>query len=111
MRGAPQFGHALWVGAEILCVERRLFVRLWDCFCLGTAIEAGKCSRGPEDLLAPVVADGVEPALGMQPHAQVAVGDDHALLAEQWARDHPAVAWLDDGSAAAEEHVLLLGQR
>src|SRR3954447_17983654 len=38
MRGAPQFGHALCVGAEILCVDRRLFVRLLDCFCLGTAI-------------------------------------------------------------------------
>jgi hypothetical protein len=22
----------------ILCCERRLFVRLWDCFCFGTAI-------------------------------------------------------------------------
>src|SRR3954447_1903400 len=40
MRGAPQFGHALCVGDAILCVERRLLVRLWDCFCFGTAIEA-----------------------------------------------------------------------
>src|SRR3954462_7495058 len=64
-RGAPQFGHALWVGAEILCVERRLFVRLWDCFCFGTAIAVAECSRGKQHVLTPVVADGVEEALGM----------------------------------------------
>src|SRR5256885_172019 len=76
MRGAPQFGHALCVGYEILCVERRLFVRLCDCFCLGTAIRVGECSRGHEHVLAAVMADRVEEPLRVQPHAQVTVGAD-----------------------------------
>src|SRR4051794_28523222 len=65
-RGAPQFGHALWVGAEILCVERRLFVRLWDCFCLGTAIAVAECSRGKQHFFAAVVPHGVEGPLRVQ---------------------------------------------
>jgi hypothetical protein len=28
----------LYVGAAILCCARRLFVRLCDCFCFGTAM-------------------------------------------------------------------------
>jgi len=38
MRGLWHCGHAWIDGAEILCCERRLFVRAWDCFCFGTAI-------------------------------------------------------------------------
>lgn len=37
-RGAWHCGHELYVGAEILCVARRLLVRLWDWRCLGTAM-------------------------------------------------------------------------
>ena len=37
-RGLWHCGHALKVGAAILCCARRLLVRLCDCFCLGTAM-------------------------------------------------------------------------
>src|SRR3954447_15744135 len=104
-RGAPQFGHALCVGAEILCVERRLFVRLWDCFCFGTAIAVAECSRGKQHVLAPVVAHGIEEALGVQAHAQVAVGHDHALLAPERAGDDGALAGFDDRRAAVAEDI------
>src|SRR3954470_20875391 len=100
MRGAPQFGQALCVGDEILCVERRLFVRLWDCFCFGTAIEVGECSRGKQHFLAPVVPHGVEEALRVQARAQVTVGHHHSLFAVERACDHLAAAGLDDRRAA-----------
>src|SRR4051812_48886959 len=106
-RGAPQFGQALCVGAEILCVERRLFVRLWDCFCLGTAIGSGQCSRGNQHVLAPVMPYGIEEPLRVQPHAQVAVRHDHALLAVEGAGDDAALVRLDDRSAAVPEYFLV----
>src|SRR5437764_10792509 len=96
MRGAPQLGQALWASGLTLWVERRLFVRLCDCFCLGTAIRAGQCSRRREDVFAPVVADGVEPALCMQALAQVAIRHYDALLAIERPRDHVAPRRLDD---------------
>ena len=37
-RGLWHCGHALYVGAAILWFARRLDVRLWDCFCFGTAM-------------------------------------------------------------------------
>ena len=47
-RGEWQRGHSLSAGAVTLCWARRLAVRLWDCFFLGTAISAGKgSSSGP----------------------------------------------------------------
>jgi MOSC domain-containing protein YiiM len=46
-RGAWHCGHSLCVGADSLCVERRLFVRAWDCFCLGTAIAGDEDSGEP----------------------------------------------------------------
>jgi hypothetical protein len=39
-RGLWQVGHAFTVGTAALWVERRLFVRACDCFCLGTAMGA-----------------------------------------------------------------------
>ena len=46
-RGALQRGQCLRPGVSILCCERRLFVREWDCLCLGTAMRAGRiaCPR------------------------------------------------------------------
>lgn len=36
-----------------MCVERRLLVREWDCFCLGTAIERGMVAGGSAQLQIP----------------------------------------------------------
>ena len=42
-------GSAGGPASSILCCERRLLVRAWDCLCLGTAMRAGRiaCLRGP----------------------------------------------------------------
>jgi len=37
-RGLWHCGHALIAGELILCCDRRLVVRLCDCFCFGTAM-------------------------------------------------------------------------
>ena len=63
-----------------------------------------------EHVLAAVVADRVEPPLGVQPDAQVAVVDEHALLAAQRPGDDPAPGRLDDHRAAAADHVAV-GER
>ena len=57
--------------------------------------------RREQHVLAAVVADGVEPALGVQPGAQVAVGDHDPLLVVERPRDHLARRRLDDRRAAA----------
>src|SRR5437764_13920876 len=100
MRGAPQLGHALWASGLTLWVERRLFVRLCDGFCFGTAIRAGQCSHSSQHVLAAVVPDRVEPALRVQAFAQVAIGDHDALLAVERARDDLAPGRLDDRRTA-----------
>ena len=46
-RGLWHCGHALYVGAAILCCARRLLVRLWDCFCFGTAMRAERVAHHP----------------------------------------------------------------
>jgi hypothetical protein len=55
----------------------------------------GARNREPagEDILAAVVSDDVEPALGAEADAQVAIGDDDPLLAEHMA-ESPPVKWV-----------------
>src|SRR3954451_10243577 len=64
-----------------------------------------------ENVLAAVVADGVEPALRVQTQAEVAVGDHDPLLVVQGAGDHVAVRGLADRCPAAAEHLLALRKR
>src|SRR4051812_49473763 len=46
-RGELQFGQCEMLGEEILCCDRRLFVRECDCRCLGTAMATQECSGEP----------------------------------------------------------------
>src|SRR3954468_22185168 len=47
-RGELQFGQCEMLGDEILCCDRRLFVRECDCRCLGTAMATEEASgAGP----------------------------------------------------------------
>src|SRR5439155_1039043 len=55
-RGLWHVGHALTLGAAILCCARRLLVRAWDCFCFGTAM-AAKGSVQPPVRLRPLTLD------------------------------------------------------
>src|SRR3954467_15877864 len=43
-RGELQFGQCEMLGDEILCCDRRLFVRECDCRCLGTAMATEESS-------------------------------------------------------------------
>src|SRR5205823_8872627 len=63
-----------------------------------------------EHVLATVVTDRVEPALGAHGPVQIAVGDYDPLLAVERTGDDLAAGRLDDRRAAAPEHVLALGQ-
>src|SRR5204863_9944890 len=61
----------------------------------------------PQRRLGAVVAHRVEPALGVEALAQVAVGADDSLAVVERARDHVAPGRLDYRRAAAPEDLLV----
>src|SRR5207253_8723597 len=61
-----------------------------------------------QDVRAAVVADRVEPALGVQPGAQVAVGDDDPFRLAQRTGDHGAPGRFADRRAAVADDLLAL---
>ena len=69
---------------------------------------AHRRSRG-SDVLAAVMADGVEPALGVESAAQIAVGDHDPLLVVQRPGDHLAPVGSITTAPAASEHLLPAG--
>src|SRR5688500_18516979 len=78
--------------------------------CGGWLAPGRELGGGAEDVFAAVMPDDVEPALGVKAGAQVAVGEEDALLAVERPRDHVSGHRIDDGGAAATEDLLVVRQ-